>query len=57
MYVVRPLVVPSALTKVIDDQYRLEDEIDEALRSGDKEAIYRLAAEWQDVTAKRRELS
>jgi hypothetical protein len=55
MYIVQPLSVPSALTNLIDDQHRLEDKIDEALRSGDK-AIYRLEAEWEEVTAKRRAL-
>jgi hypothetical protein len=57
MFVVSRVLVPSALADAIDDQYRIDDEETEALRSGDKEAIARLSAESERANAKRRELT
>lgn len=57
MFLVSPVLVPSALADAIDDQYRIDDELTEALRSGDKEAIDRLSTELERANAKRRELT
>ena len=57
MFAVSPVVVPSALADAIDDQYRIDDELTEALRSGDQAAIDRLIAQLEHANTKRRELT